>query len=78
MSEPVGRLLTIKAASERFAVSDFTIRQRIRAGEIQAFANPFDRRACLLDADELARYGEPRPRPAPRRQAKEVPTDVTA
>ena len=65
-------LVTIKQACEQFGVSDFTLRKWIRSGELMAFVNPLDRRARLLDVDELTRYAAPRrlPTPTPR---EEVP-----
>jgi len=55
------RLLTIKEACERFGVSDFTLRRRIAAGELTVYTGALDRRARLLDPDELTRYAQPRP-----------------
>ena len=66
------RLLTIREATKAFGVSDFTLRRRIAAGELSTFVDPFDRRARLLDADEVARYAAPRRQPAPLRR-EEVP-----
>jgi len=60
------RLLTITEACERFNVSDFTLRRRIAAGELTVYTGALDRRARLLDPDELTDYAKPRPLSASR------------
>ncbi len=55
------RLLTIKEACERFNVSDFTLRRRIENGELSVYVGALDRRARLVDPDEIRAYAAPRP-----------------
>lgn len=55
------RLLTIKQATEKYGVSDFTLRRRIAAGELTVYTDALDRRARLLDPAELDAYAKPRP-----------------
>lgn len=55
------RLLTIAQACEQFRVSDFTLRKRIKAGELSVFVGALDRRARLVDPEEIRAYAEPRP-----------------
>lgn len=55
-----GRLLTIKEASEKYGVSDFTLRKRIKAGHLSVYVAPLDTRGRLLDPAELDAYTTPR------------------
>ena len=59
--------VTIGEAARRLGTTGFTLRSRIRAGELPVYVNPLDRRGRLLAVHDLERYAAPRPI-APRRE----------
>ncbi len=54
-------LVTLTEAAKRIGTTTFTLRRRIAEGELDAFANPLDRRARLVRAADLERYAAIRP-----------------
>ena len=60
--------VSLAEAARRFNVSEFTLRARLRAGELPAYANPLDRRRILIPVADLEKYATPRPVPARRGQ----------
>ena len=64
--------LPITEAAKRLGVSCFTLRRRIAEGELDAFANPLDRRARLVRTTDLERYAAIRPLAEDRRTAADA------
>ncbi len=52
-------------AAKELGLSRTTLYQRVVAGELQTWVNPFDRRQRLLRRRDLVRYGKPRREEAP-------------
>ena len=58
-------------ARRRLGVSDVTLRQRVRRGELRVFRDPRDHRRRLVRVDDLAAFA--RPRPIAPREGNAVP-----
>ncbi len=70
--------VTLAEARRKLGISGDTLRRRLRQGEITLYSNPTDRRSRLVRIDELERHATPRLIVPPRREAEEMPSDLTA
>ena len=64
--------IPLTVAAKRLGVSTFTLRRRIAEGELDAFANPLDRRARLVRTADLERYAVIRPLTGDRQKAADA------
>jgi hypothetical protein len=55
----------LSQAARELGLSRTTLYQRVVAGELQTWVNPFDRRQRLLRRRDLVRYGKPRREESP-------------
>ena len=64
--------VSITEAAKKLGISDFTMRSRVRAGELPVFENPLDRRRKLIPVSALEDYA--RLRPAAPRSEESAPS----
>jgi len=61
--------VTLGTAAAQAGISRTTMRDRVRSGELPAFADPRDRRRVLLRTADVARLSTPRPIATPHEEA---------
>jgi len=64
--------VTLGIAAAQAGISRNTMRDRVRSGELPAFADPRDRRRVLLRTADVLAMATPRPLPAPREEVAAV------